>query len=171
MANIFDPKGDGNCGFRCVAKLIFDDEEKYAEVRSIMVSCLSDNEHLFVKMLGKDGHKKLLKNLQPRGPVVFKNNWLHKLDMGQLLSDSFERPICFFSSVSCDTYVPVNASPDPSKTPIHLLFVNNNHWVLLLPSSSFPIPPIVAVPKSYRKKVPLWNKHLSDGLSLYLKLK
>ena len=170
MDSIFDPIGDGNCGFWCIAQAVFGDQERWSQVRLEMATFLEKEKSNFTKIPGgNDQFLKILNNVKAIDSKIKKTHWLSKLDMGQLAADTFKRPISFISIHESHCYVPFNVGPSGLSL-ISLCFVNENHWVLLLPKSDlFPIPPFLKVPKSLNKNVVKWKKELCDSMLLNTK--
>ncbi|EHS64405.1 uncharacterized protein PGTG_22202 [Puccinia graminis f. sp. tritici CRL 75-36-700-3] len=48
----FDPEGNGNCGFRCVARALGYDNNVFMRVRQEMITDLTDNRASYVKLQG-----------------------------------------------------------------------------------------------------------------------
>ena len=111
-----------------------------------MVSQLESDSPFYTKVLGgKEELEKVIEKVKgPENNKMSKKYWLSNLDMGQLLSSTFSRPVCFWSSIQSSCYVPHNVSPDEASQAIHIFFVDDFHWVLLKPNSACtpPIPPI-----------------------------
>ena len=137
-----DPEGDGNCGYRCVAWQVYNDENKWREVREEMANKLVEMKGKFMKLMGiktKKAFEEEVTKIKPVDGPASKSKWLSKLDHGQLLAECFERPICFYSLNDSHTFVP-HSSPPKSISPIFLSFVNSSHWVSLVPKTSqFPL--------------------------------
>jgi hypothetical protein len=44
VTDVFNPNGDGNCGFRCIAKALYDDQENFGLAKSTMLETLVEGE-------------------------------------------------------------------------------------------------------------------------------
>ncbi|POW01312.1 hypothetical protein PSHT_12601 [Puccinia striiformis] len=49
---------------------------------------------------------------------------------GQMITNTYKRPIVFLSIKACNTFLPLRSGPSAESEPIYLLHVNGNHWVL-----------------------------------------
>lgn len=49
MVLVLNPKGDGNCGFRCISKAIYDDENMPMKVKNEMRNWYKDNKDRIYK--------------------------------------------------------------------------------------------------------------------------
>ena len=140
-------------------------------MRQKFVSKLKTYSSYYTKVLG--GKEELEKHIEklkgPENNKMTQKYWLSNLDVGQLLLSTYSRPVCFWSSIQSNCYVPHHVSPDQDSPPIHLCFVDDCHWVLLEPNCSctLPIPPISRITKGFTKKMILWQKHFKDGLSIF----
>lgn len=174
IGSIFDPLSDGNCGFRCIAQALYNDQDQWRKVRQDMAQEMLDNKPFYTNLLG--GEKEFNKTFMSVNPVmasvIRKSHWLSKLEMGQIVADTFKRPICFWSLAQSSCYIPHKVGPETSSLAINICFVSGCHWVLVEPltPNTFPVPPFVKVPRGYYQKRPLWQTHLKDLLQSYQSL-
>ncbi|KAI8099239.1 uncharacterized protein BX664DRAFT_16611 [Halteromyces radiatus] len=99
VTDVYNPFGDGNCGYRCLAKAIYDDEEAYGEVKKAMKSTLQRDVKVFSNFIGNDEMNDLKASLDSRGNCLDDESlWFHAMDGSQLAANTFKRPIELHSS-------------------------------------------------------------------------
>ena len=120
--------GDGHCGFRSIAVHIYQDQEKYNEIRSLFVKEVEKISSNTIDLDLKYSLDYLIETAKPLKPNEFisQEKWM-EVAMLSLFAEIFQRPIVFLnicsdveSRNSC-TFLP---DCEPSKTfdPIGLLF-------------------------------------------------
>jgi hypothetical protein len=107
---------------------------------------------------------------QEKPKTVKRKNWLSKLLHGQILSNTYVRPIIFLSLNGCHSYLPLRVSPKKGNKPICLLRVDGVHWVL--PSVGgkdrvTPIPPPILIPRLISRSANVCFAHIKNGQDLY----
>ncbi|POW14206.1 hypothetical protein PSHT_07468 [Puccinia striiformis] len=148
--NIFNPLGDGNCGFRCTAKALEYPDNGWLRVRQEMVKEIEANLDFYSKLQGGDTSiKKIIAGLnvpKSKGKIPV-SKWLNKLDHGQVIANTYNRPVVFFSTESSGKFIPSRLGPREENAilnPIYLLHVDGNHWTLpIMQDNLKPIPPII----------------------------
>ncbi|POW20047.1 hypothetical protein PSHT_03990 [Puccinia striiformis] len=91
VKDIFNPHGDGHCGFRCVSRALGSDNDSsngFLRVRQEMIAEIEGNRPTYLK-------------------------WLDKMSHGQILANAYSRPIVFLSIVSSNSFIPSRVSPPP----------------------------------------------------------
>ncbi|KAA1071003.1 hypothetical protein PGTUg99_050135 [Puccinia graminis f. sp. tritici] len=174
----FDPEGDGNCGFRCVARALGYDDNGFMRVRQEMITDLTDNRASYVKLQGSEQEVVNILNgltVDDTQSSVPPGKWLSKLSHGQILANTYTRPIVFLSFDSCNTYLPLRLGPEDSKSnePIYLLHVNRNHWVLTYMEEVDgvkPLPPPMLATKCTSETAKGWWSYIQQGLAFYHRL-
>ncbi|KAG2216814.1 hypothetical protein INT45_013886 [Circinella minor] len=51
---IFNPKGDGNCGFRSLAYEIYSNQDEWKSIKQEMLDNLTANQHFYLKLFTQD---------------------------------------------------------------------------------------------------------------------
>lgn len=64
---VFDPKPDGHCGFRCVAKVVYGDEDEWPKVRQLMLEKLEKEKKVLKRVLGDDMFETVKENIKYEG--------------------------------------------------------------------------------------------------------
>lgn len=176
VKDVYNPRGDGNCGFRCAAKALgYADDDGWFRVRQEMLQHVEQNQATYEKKCGGQRQfQKLLqsltvKTIKDRIPVT---KWLSNLSHGQILADTYSRPICFLGDVpiKCSTFIPHRTGPKGTKDPIYISFVKGNHWVLVyMAHEPVPIPPPMSS-KSVLKVASKWPNIIRPSVLLWQKL-
>ena len=185
MQDIFDPPGDGNCGFRAIAQAIggseYEFEKGWIQVRADLLCALEEHKSHFTKIFGGGEEvERLESSLEVPGAEdvtnVGKRKWYERLSMGPITAEAYRRPICFIdkSSSDCLTFVPMLSGPKSSVSmkPVYLAHVNGNHWTLLHVkpvSGVWPIPHLRLSKRMSSKESHEWIPTLSAGVTLFNK--
>ncbi|OAV85013.1 hypothetical protein PTTG_30869, partial [Puccinia triticina 1-1 BBBD Race 1] len=110
IPNIFNPAADGNCGFHCVAKALGYNEDGWFRVREEMLKEASEYRAVYTKLQGSnDVMTKILERIkvETKEMDIQPDKWLSRLDHGQILANTYGRPVIFLSISSCGTYLPL----------------------------------------------------------------
>jgi hypothetical protein len=71
---VYDPKGDGHCGFRALAVGLGKSEDDYKSIKMQMLQYYISRKHFYVDELGYD-HNQLIGVLQDYSDRPPRNNW------------------------------------------------------------------------------------------------
>jgi hypothetical protein len=177
---IYDPIGDGNCGFHFLANALGYNKDGWKRVWQEMIDKINKNKSTYSKLLsGIKEIQKILHNLDvmmddsnPNASEITRKNWLNKLSHGQIVSNAYMRPIIFLSLMDSTTFLPLKLGPQDGHNPNYLLHVNENHWVLpevKVEDGVTPISPPFLAPKSTSKSAKGWLSHIKKGQDIYAK--
>ncbi|KAI7936371.1 hypothetical protein MJO29_015674 [Puccinia striiformis f. sp. tritici] len=177
IRQVFNPIGDSNCGFRCVAKALGYEDNGWFRVQQEMVKEIVGNKELYMKLQGGEQElKRIVEGLQVKSKKtkIDPSKWLNKMAHGQVLANVYTIPVVFLSLVACNTFLPLKTGPHESSNtaPLYLIHVNGNHWVLATVeaiNSVKPIPPAVSATKSTSKNAKGWTAFIKKGVNLYKK--
>ncbi|KNE90708.1 hypothetical protein PSTG_15859 [Puccinia striiformis f. sp. tritici PST-78] len=178
VQDIFNPRGDGNCGFRCVAKALGygnDGSDGFLRVRQEMMAEIEGHRTTYLKLQGGEEEvSKIIKGLtmEPSETSVPPAKWLNKMSHGQILANAYSRPIVFLSIISSNSFLPLRVPPPPKDAanpgPLYLLHVNGNHWALPhVEGSVKPIPPPILATRSTSKAAKGWLAYIKQGVASY----
>ncbi|POV97591.1 hypothetical protein PSTT_14978 [Puccinia striiformis] len=176
VKDIFNPRGDGNCGFRCVAQALgYADDMGFMQVRDEMAREIASWRSNYAKLQGGENEmKKIINSLTVARAKesVGCDKWLDKMLHGQILANTYNRPIIFLSQGDSNSFLPLRLGPKDSTRvePIYLLYVDSNHWVLLEVGGidgDKPLPPPIRAPKFATKAAKAWPTYVQKGLALY----
>lgn len=130
IADVHDPRGDGNCGFRSLAKALLGDEKLYKQVKSSMLTTYHKYKNTYYR--GYD-HKRLPSTLDPNS-----SEWYINFECSQIAADTYGQPITIYGRNSY-MFLPCHIDPAQARscTPVILFYVggesdqDGNHivWV------------------------------------------
>ena len=170
---MFNPTGDGNCGFRCLAKSLGYNKDGWFQVREDLAKEASKNKCLYSREQGGEAAmRKLIEDIhvESKESEIEKRQWLSKLSHGQIIANTYSRPIVFLGLLDSLTFLPLCSYPSGESDPIYLLHVNKNHWVLANVQGKEGVKPISPIffPKRATSKIcKAWKDHLQKGFSPY----
>ncbi|HEY9302380.1 MAG TPA: OTU domain-containing protein [Phormidium sp.] len=148
MSDLIDVRGDGHCGFRAAAHILFESEEKWLEVRSLLV----DQYKLKFKYYNdfflyhsKREQDEFLQKIQHEGQGrVTRKKWFISPEMTQILADATSRIVVVINNkceYKCNTFLPLFGEWNVDSPPITLVNFNGNHWVAGTISDDY-LPPL-----------------------------
>ncbi|KNE96692.1 hypothetical protein PSTG_10095 [Puccinia striiformis f. sp. tritici PST-78] len=175
IEGIFNPKGDGNCGFHCVAKALGYNDDGWFRVRREMIKEITENKASYAKQQGGEQEvTRIVEGLQvkTKKSKITLSKWLDKMAHGQVLANTYTRPVIFLSLIACNSFIPSRMAPQesPDTKPIYLVHVDGNHWVLATVQEIdgvMPIPPLILASKSSSKSARAWVAFTKKGVALY----
>ncbi|KAI8330055.1 hypothetical protein BC941DRAFT_456922 [Chlamydoabsidia padenii] len=144
--DVFEPARDGNCGFRCLAKSIYDkkkgttnNQDKYGDVKVSMFDYLKEKSHFYIstKFFNQDQVDKLEAITSFRGDNGTPSSlWFEAPDCAQLAADTFRVPIEIHSKEGSTLYLPLTNTRYQSYSPI-ILQLYQDHFYLVKLSQVF----------------------------------
>ncbi|OAV97377.1 hypothetical protein PTTG_26034 [Puccinia triticina 1-1 BBBD Race 1] len=169
ILGVFDPPGNGNCGFHCIAQALGYIDNGWLRVQKEMVKEATKNRGVYSKLQGGEGQlKSVIESLTVENEEanIGCDQWLSKLAHGQIIANTYGRPVVFLSIKDCSTYLPLCVGPGDS-VPIYLLYVDDSHWVLANVGGKDgvkPIPPPVLATRVTSKIAKEWISHIEKGV-------
>ncbi|PLW38489.1 hypothetical protein PCANC_12506 [Puccinia coronata f. sp. avenae] len=175
VTHFFNPIGNGNCGFCCIAKALGYKDNGWLRVRNEMVEELTQNISTYYPLQGGEQAVRTIINRIKAKTLKTKitmAKWLDKLLHGHVLSNAYGRPIIFISKKESLTFFPLRFLPSHSgnHNPIYLVHSNGTHWILAnleAEDGIKPIPPPMVVPRSSHENNQAWSTFLQSGMELY----
>jgi hypothetical protein len=170
ITSVYDPPGDGHCGFHAIAHAIGRDGiDGMLYVRQAMAKDLDIHHEEYVKYYWqKTGTSSKAKKSMTKAQIkqksaeatesaiqllsqkidsnqtspAFKFHWFESTTMGLIAANTFERPVIIIgpNELQCNTFLPFSSKKKLTNSPIALGFVNSEHWVSLTFSSDSPSP-------------------------------
>lgn len=119
---VYNPIGDGNCGFRALAVELFGDERKYLDIKDAMLRHYLTNIGGIYKSYDQHRIKGIL---NPHS-----NEWFCVPECAQIASDTFKAPIAFYGFES-NTFFPLQLTPFESKR-THPIALHLHHAHIIL---------------------------------------
>jgi hypothetical protein len=177
VTHFFDPIGDCNCGFRCIAKALGYKDNGWLRVRNEMVKELTQNILTYYPLQGGEQAVRTIINRIKAKTLKTKitmAKWLNKLLHGHVLSNAYGRPIKFISKKESLTFFPLRVLPSDSGNhdPIYLVHSNGTHRILANVEAEDgikPIPPPMVVPRSSLVHLfAKWHGTLQPGTSVLI---
>ncbi|KEH37260.1 hypothetical protein MTR_2g436740 [Medicago truncatula] len=115
---IVNVNGDGNCGFRVIARHMGMDEENHILVRNALIHELKNHKSDYLLVFGtEERFKFILDDLHPptsKSRITLEDKWLKLLDMGYIIATSFNRAVVQLTLSEkgiCETYFPIRGAP------------------------------------------------------------
>jgi hypothetical protein len=170
---VFDPTGNGNCGYCCVAKALGYEEDGWFRVRNEMLNKAKEKRRVYSRLMGDEAGFNSMINaveVKSKDANIEESKWLSKMDHGQLIANTYQRPIVFLSVNEGITFFPLQIFAPGEGEPVYLLHVNKKHWVLAHVQEKDgvrPIPPPFFAQRGISRIARSWMVHLKKGLALY----
>jgi hypothetical protein len=147
VLDVFNPQPDGNCGFRCLARALKNDESKYSDIKTTMLHHLrtEKNSYIMSTFLNEAQFERLERLLEYSGRCVDDPTlWFVDPDCSQLAADTFRTPIEFHSTTSSTLYLPLTKSTRyTNNRPIALnLYRDHIYLVKMKPRVNYGYPTI-----------------------------
>ena len=109
---IFNPKGDGNCGFRSLAYEIYSNQDEWKSIKQEMLDNLTANQHFYLKLFTQDNFDTAKNILICRDEEVSVSFYFTFPEHCRIACETFRRTIVFFSSQGNNiTFVPLLNEP------------------------------------------------------------
>jgi hypothetical protein len=147
IKEVFYPTGNGNCGFCCVAKALGYKEDGWSRFRNKMLNEAKENRRVYSRLMGgKAGFNSMINAVEVESKLtsISESQWLSKMDHGQLIANTYQRPIFFYSVNEGITFLPLQIVAPGEGDPVYLLHVNRKHWVLAYVQEKDGVRPILS---------------------------
>ncbi|XP_038687449.1 uncharacterized protein LOC119986826 [Tripterygium wilfordii] len=148
IMHIQDIKPDGNYGFRAIAVYLGLDEDAWATIRYNLIEELHIFRTQYVAIFGSDGQWTRVYNslnffTLDRGASI--EHWMAMSDMDLLIASKFNVKLHILSAAQSFKYFTLRSTPPPSYqlVAIAIGYVNNNHYVQVVLTEGYPMPPIM----------------------------
>lgn len=123
VESVYNPAGDGNCGFRALAWATYGNEHLYEDIKTRMAVQFLNNKHTIYR---KDDAPKI-EAILARGS----EKWFMAPECVQIAADTFRRPIAFYGSTTY-LYIPSCIPPaEAASTHPIILQLRNAHFILV----------------------------------------
>ena len=174
LSKIMNVGGDGNCGFRAVAECLGNDSEEWPRIREELKEQIQARRELYSRLATNTFGQRIEHLIQRltcnTSPAPF-SKWMQFPDMGDLIANTYSRPVFFFSLAQNLTFFPFSCSPN-NNPPICLCFWSQTaHFVgLSMKEGIFPVGKLVSHWKNYCSPLARrWEKKYSQHLEMGLK--
>jgi hypothetical protein len=135
VSGVYDPSADGHCGFRCLAKAIYGNEDDYQKVKNDMMKVLVDRKDFYwkSKVFGKGkGYDSLTKIISYSGSSAPPEFWFSTLDCGQLAADTYKRPIEIHHRDQALIFLPMIKEKYQTFNPTIMLLHASHYYLITL---------------------------------------
>ena len=119
VEDIVNVRGDGNCGFRVVARHMRLNERDHVLVRRALINELKNYKSDYLPIYATERRYKLiLDGLHPptsKSGIAPPEKWLTTPDMGHIIASCYNRAVVLLTlpemGGSCETYFPIQSAP------------------------------------------------------------
>ncbi|XP_057443916.1 uncharacterized protein LOC130736078 [Lotus japonicus] len=136
-------KGDGHCGFRCVAAMLDMGEDKWAIVRRTLIQELDTEFDMYCSIFGiaEANEIRCALHVTSDGPVG-DDKWMTVPNMAYIISTAYKVVFMTLAISGCNTFFPLRGSADPPALHkrIAVAFVNENHFIGVVLCDGHPMP-------------------------------
>ncbi|MBW0534084.1 hypothetical protein O181_073799 [Austropuccinia psidii MF-1] len=139
-------QGDGNCGYRTVSHYIYKTQDQWADVRGDLAEEIQQNQDLYEAMNtlipSVFYYLERIEWYEDVGQAP-KSKWMSMPDMGDPISNKYQRPVLFYSTVQYFSFF-LYFCPPNDNPPIFICFLDSfSHFVPLdrIISKFYPVPP------------------------------
>ncbi|XP_012833608.1 PREDICTED: uncharacterized protein LOC105954483 [Erythranthe guttata] len=142
IASYVNVRADGNCGYRCIAKIIYGSQERWPQVRTDLVAEFMERHHLYADMFGGDEEGRnvvvdhILTCSHESGPAP-QTKWM-STDMGLAIATRYNAMVIIFTEFGSFTYLPLVGNPALSN--IIPMSLHNYHFMILRVPVYCPLP-------------------------------
>jgi len=150
IEDIVNVRGDGNCGFRIMARNMGFNEEDHVLVRHALINELKNHKSDYLLIYATERRYKLiLDDLHPptsKSGIAPPEKWLTTPDMGDIIATCYNRAVVLLTlpemGGSCETYFPIQSAP-PLKphSNIMCLCLISDHFLHVKLKEDCPLPP------------------------------
>jgi len=150
VEDIVNVRGDGNCGFRVVARHMGLNEEDHVLIRHALINELKNHKNDYLPIYATERRYKLIfDGLHPptsKSGIAPPEKWLTTPDMGHIIASCYNRAVVLLTlpemGGSCETYFPIRSAP-PLKphSNIMCLCLIPDHFLHVKLKENCPLPP------------------------------
>jgi hypothetical protein len=145
LISIHNVGGDGNCGFRCVAHIIFQNENRWAEARHMLLQELDYHRQTYINMWGQQDFGFLWHTIDWFNGGAPDGHWMVMPMTGLVIASMINRPIVFISERGWNTCFPLLSGPNNTQgiDPLVIARVGESscaHYILPTLDPTFPLP-------------------------------
>ncbi|OAD80081.1 hypothetical protein PHYBLDRAFT_163130 [Phycomyces blakesleeanus NRRL 1555(-)] len=101
ITEVFSPEADGNCGYQAIAIEIYQDQEKWSEVKENMLEAYLKYQHIYYQGRMENGNmpastNPLIISLKDKRSPLPQQHWFGTIDHLQLVADGFNRSVAVY---------------------------------------------------------------------------
>jgi hypothetical protein len=187
LIDVYDPIGDGHCGFRVMSHAITGVEEHYLDCRNFLSRIIEHARYINVydaqEYYGRIPFNRIY---WPERTPCDSANWMSNVDLvGYATAKNWVICVIGISMwrnvltwVSSHTYLPLTAPPGASAPYGEMWFLHTGiHWIRLRMTPDCPMPPVIQYctwnadstvenwDTPYMKRIQAWNTSIENHLS------
>ena len=165
---------DGNCGFRVIAQLQYNDQDRWRDVRQDLMEELLTHRNMYNAEMGEARATEIANSLNWFAGPCNQPWWYTLPDMGCLTATKYQRVLSCYSELGSLTYLPLECrsqmdSPRPDPPSVHeewtMGFVDRCHYIRLRVIDECPLPPLWRPwETSSEERISHWMQHYSVRL-------
>ena len=116
IISVYNVVGDGNCGFRCVAHGICENQNRWREVRQMLLQELELHREVYTSMFTKFGFDGICYSVNwfEYGSAP-EDRYMEMSDTGLVIASSINRPVVLISQRGWNTCFPLFDGPNLSQ--------------------------------------------------------
>ena len=173
VEDIVNVEGDGNCGFRCFARLLGRGEDDFWSVRNELFEELQKNIDLYTNLFegGISRVHHMMKALKKQHrEVTGVENWMTVPECAYLAANKYSATIvCWYRALPFSVY-PFLIAPNRNAPVFHILFTGN-HFVTPVMKTGSPMPGTITPWTKWRKHIARdWPRKYTGPLQQYVAL-
>ena len=112
VISIHNVLGDGNCGFRCIAHSIVQDQNRWDEIRYMLMQELQQHSITYVSMWGEEDFYHLRDTLNWFNGPAPEDYWMTMPNTGLVIASAINRPIVYIDRQGWFTCLPLFSGPN-----------------------------------------------------------
>ncbi|XP_012828264.1 PREDICTED: uncharacterized protein LOC105949507 [Erythranthe guttata] len=142
IASYVNVRADGNCGYRCIAEVVYGSQERWPQVRTDLVEEFMERYNLYATIFGGDEGGRntvadyILTCSHERGPAP-RTKWM-STDMGLAIATRYNAMVLIFTERGSITHLPLVGNPALSR--IIPMSLHNDHFMIIRVPVSCPLP-------------------------------
>lgn len=178
LSDITDVKGDGHCGFRAAAFILYETEDRWMDIRLLLKKQFEQQFDFYTDFFlykTTKSQQDFIAKIEHEGEgSATRKQWFISPEMSQILADATRRIVVVINNrcqYKCNTFLPLFGSFRLNEEPITLVNMNGNHWVAAKMNDKY-LPPLDlawthertrqwsrTVLKKVESKMNLWREH------------
>ena len=160
ITSIYNVVGDGNCGFRCVAHGVWEQQDCWRQVRRMLLREMDLNYQVYMRLFLEDGFNELRRTIDWfENGIAPPDRYMEMPNTGLVIAELIRRPVAFISLRGWNLCFPLLSGPDFSQRtdPLVIARVGDEvgHFIVLTLDNHSPLPHLH----------PQWRRNRSEAAS------
>ncbi|XP_057425702.1 uncharacterized protein LOC130719076 [Lotus japonicus] len=143
VVDFINVKGDGHCGYRCVASLKGLAEDDWPLIRRELLTELDSDANMYINMFGASevNQMRLALTVKDTKPVG-EDKWMMIPNMAYLISTKYKFIVLTIANIGCNTFYPLKGKTDLVEEHkfMPIVLVNKDHFVGVTLREGHPMP-------------------------------